>query len=303
MKANAPVVLFVYRRPEHTRRTLESLSLCDGAEKTDLWVFSDGPKSDREADSVAEVRALVRSVTGFRSVQLVESPRNQGLAASVIAGVGKVLSMAGTCIVVEDDLVLAPGFLSFLNQGLDVYRDSPLVFTLSGYTPPRSRVPMEPPGTVWFAPRPCSWGWAIWKDRWDKVDWTIADRGVFESERRARKQFNRGGRDLSYFLRRQFEGSIDSWAIRMAWNQNRQGGLTAYPTRSFVDNRGLDGTGTHSQIEKAHDSDLSEAAIPDTWPEPVETSPVNLRRFRRHYEGTWVERWIARLRKVRKLWR
>lgn len=300
MPTEAPVVLFVYKRPDHTRRTLESLARCEGAAVTDLWIFSDGPRSEGDAASVAQVRVVVRGARGFRSVKVIEAARNQGLAKSVIGGVGEVLASSHSCIVVEDDLELAPGFLVFLNRALDAYQDDPRVFTLSGYTPPWNRVPAEPPGSVWFAPRTCSWGWAVWKDRWDQVDWAVSDRSVFERDRKARKAFNRGGRDLSYFLKRQFDGTIDSWAVRMAWSQSRRGGLTLYPTRSFVDNRGLDGSGTHSQAQMNQGNDLSLALVPQVWPRPTEPPRGLLRQFRRHYEGSGTQRWLARWKK---LWR
>ena len=52
----APVALFVYNRPEHTRRTIASLQKCSLAERTQLYVFSDGPKDEADQIKVAEVR-------------------------------------------------------------------------------------------------------------------------------------------------------------------------------------------------------------------------------------------------------
>ena len=40
----APVVLFVYTRPWHTRQTIESLLKNEIARDTELFIFSDGPK-------------------------------------------------------------------------------------------------------------------------------------------------------------------------------------------------------------------------------------------------------------------
>jgi hypothetical protein len=195
-------------------------------------------------------------------------------------------------------LNLAPSFLTFLNSALDRYRSDRHVFSLSGYGPPPRRVPAGDPGEVWFAPRPCSWGWAIWKDRWQKVDWDLSDREAFFSDPEARRCFESGGRDLSYFLRLQLKGELDSWAVRMAWSQSRVGGLTLYPARSFVDNRGLDGSGTHSRAEGDQEIVLGEATIPMRWPEPFDPSAQLLKRFRRHYEGSWTERWAIRVEKV-----
>jgi hypothetical protein len=297
----AAVVLFVYRRPEHTQRTLASLARCWGASETDLWVFSDGPRTEADRDFVDAVRKVVHSASGFRSVQVSEAAANRGLAASVIDGVGQVLARSGACIVVEDDLDLAPGFLEFLNGALEHYAEVPEVFSLSGYAPPVRRVRVEPQNSVWFAPRPCSWGWATWKDRWDRVDWSVTDRKVFFEDAEARRRLESGGRDLAYFLRLQLRGDLDSWAVRMAWSQSRVGGLTLYPARSFVANHGLDGSGTHSRDEGDQGIDLAQAALPLAWPSPYLADQATLRRFRRHYEGSWSERWGHRWRKLGKL--
>jgi len=296
-----PLVLFVYKRPDHTLRTLKSLAHCKSADQTDLFIFSDGPRVDSDVKPIESVRKICRQATGFQSVTMEESPLNRGLAESVIAGVGAVLAQFSACIVVEDDLVVAPAFLEFLNKSLEVYQNQSRVFSLSGYAPPHSRVPAHPPGTVWFAPRPCSWGWAIWKDRWDHVDWDVTDHDAFFQEKRTRRGFEQGGRDLSYFLKLQLRGKLDSWAVRMAWSQSRVNGLTMYPTRSFVENGGLDGTGTHSRAQTRQLIDLTEAKVPSDWPEVDDSNDRLLRQFRRHYEGTWTERWAHRLNKLSRL--
>ena len=40
----APIALFVYNRPKHTLRVLESLKKNYLSKKTIIYIFSDGPK-------------------------------------------------------------------------------------------------------------------------------------------------------------------------------------------------------------------------------------------------------------------
>ena len=40
----APIVLFVYNRPDHTRRTVEGLLGNAEAKESLLYIFADGPK-------------------------------------------------------------------------------------------------------------------------------------------------------------------------------------------------------------------------------------------------------------------
>jgi dihydrodipicolinate synthase/N-acetylneuraminate lyase len=52
----APIALFVYNRPEHTRRTLEALRANRLAAASSLIVFSDGAKNEKNISSVEQVR-------------------------------------------------------------------------------------------------------------------------------------------------------------------------------------------------------------------------------------------------------
>src|SRR5690242_7563345 len=129
----APIVLFVYNRPEHTRRTVQSLLANDLARSSDLFIYSDAPRDDAAAAATVAVRDFVRTIEGFRSVTIIERNRNLGLARSVISGVTEICDKFGRAVVVEDDLLLSPDYLSFLNSALDQYSKEPKVFSVSGF--------------------------------------------------------------------------------------------------------------------------------------------------------------------------
>ena len=42
----APIILFVYNRPWHTRKTIEALQKNELADQSDLIIYSDAPKND-----------------------------------------------------------------------------------------------------------------------------------------------------------------------------------------------------------------------------------------------------------------
>ena len=63
----APVILFTYNRPEHTKRTIEALAANELAAETDLYVFSDAAKKDADKGKVQEIRDYVKSVQGIPS--------------------------------------------------------------------------------------------------------------------------------------------------------------------------------------------------------------------------------------------
>ena len=92
IKQYAPIVLFVYNRPEHTKKTIESLQKNEGASESDLFIYCDGAKNEAAEAKVKEVRQYVHSVTGFKTVTVVEREKNYGLARSVITGVTEIVN-------------------------------------------------------------------------------------------------------------------------------------------------------------------------------------------------------------------
>jgi hypothetical protein len=244
----APIILFVFNRPDHTRRTLQALAANPEASESELSIFADGPRKDRpnELAMVQEVRRVIRESYPFKKISIQESEQNRGLANSVIRGVTEVLQKHDSVIVLEDDVITAPSFLQFMNTALSHYSKDPQIFSVSGYS-----VPVEAPAgysyDAYLGYRFSSWGWATWKDRWGTVDWEVKDYPQFQTDRIARSQFNLGGDDLSEMLDRQRQGKVDSWAVRMAYGQFKKRGYTVFSLPTLVVNEGFDGSGTHCQ--------------------------------------------------------
>jgi hypothetical protein len=132
----APIILFVYNRLDNLTTTVQSLQRDPLAAESELFIFSDHPREEKDAAAVAGVRRYIRTITGFRGVCISEAPQNMGLARSVISGVSEVINRYGAAIVLEDDLVCSTNFLSFMNQALEYYRNDTRIFSVGGYTKP-----------------------------------------------------------------------------------------------------------------------------------------------------------------------
>ena len=276
-----PIVLFAYARPRHTQRTLQTLLDNHGASEHELIVHIDGPKSSHDARSVAEVVQAVEQAAAsgrFKRVTVHRSQRNRGLAASVIAGVSDALSTHQSVIVLEDDLLLAPDFLTFMDDALAVYADDERIWSVSGFSPALPGL-AHYPHDLYLSLRASSWGWGSWRRSWSLVDWYVDDYAAFEYDLIDRAVFNRGGRDLAAMLDAQMDGRIDSWAIRWCYSQYRRGMYSVVPTRSKVRNIGLDGSGTHGAVEERRDQPL--LAEPVVF-EELTLDPVVLRDFARN---------------------
>ena len=244
----APIVLFVYNRPEHTRIALQSLSECQYADQSALYIFADQAKNEKAKEKVEQVRRIIKEdiwKRKFAEVNITEASQNKGLANSVISGVTQVINKYGQVIVVEDDNRVAPDFLDYMNRGLEYYEHNDRIGEIGGYCAP-IRIPDDYPYDVFAMGRGSSYAWASWKDRWNQIDWEVTDYKQFKNNPKKRRAFNEYGEDLFQMLEGQMEGNIDSWAIRSAYSKFKNGLLCIMPVKTRVENQGYDGTGVHN---------------------------------------------------------
>ena len=280
----APIALFVYNRPHHTKTVVEALLGNDLAAESELFVFADGPRNPEASEAVNEVRRYIRGITGFRSVTVIERDVNLGCAQSIVSGVTEIVNRFGQVIVVEDDILTSPYFLKYMNEGLDCYRHNERVACIHGYIyPVKARLP-----ETFFIRGADIWGWATWKRGWDLYE---HDCEKLLNELYAKK--------LSYkLLKNQIEGKLDTWDIRWYAATFLQDKLTLYPGRSLVRNIGIDGSGTHCGTNALFDTALSR--------EPVLVKKIRIkenarcRKAFKHYfkppDETFVDRVIDKIK-------
>lgn len=267
----APIALFVYNRPVHTRRTVKALLKNKLAGESDLFIFSDAPKTPEAAEAVREVREYIRTITGFRSVSIIERDKNFGLANSIIDGVTSVVNERGRIIVLEDDLVVTPHFLDFMNRALDKYENEQQVIQVSGYMFP---VKVKIKEDALFLPLTTSWGWATWKRAWQLFDPDAKGYAQVKADLALRKRFNLDGAyDYFSMLEAQLAGRVDSWAVRWQLSAFLNNSLTIYPRQSLIVNAGFDGSGTHgTMVGLLSHSGAENSFSPKTFPSEIKPS-------------------------------
>ena len=244
--ALAPIVLFVYARPEHSRKVLEALAKNPEARESILYIFADGPSdgaSTKILDSIREVRLLIRERLWCGIVHIQESLVNRGLADSIVAGVTEVITKHGRAIVLEDDIALERGALSYFNEALELYQDDAVVMQVSGFM---VRTPWWAPSTG-FLRVSSSWGWATWARAWKHYSGNSKNLRE-QIDRTGRCGFDLGGASFHYDeLCRNERGELRTWAVKWYASIFLQGGLCLYPRRSLLRNLGFDGSGENCE--------------------------------------------------------
>ena len=293
----SPVLLFVYNRPVHTRQAVTSLLRNALASQTLLFIYSDAAKTADDRPLVDEVRTYIHDIKGFASVTVVERSENWGLARNIIDGVTTQVRRFGRVIVLEDDLVVAPYFLQFMNDALEAYQDEPRVGHIQACD--FTGDPSLP--DTFLIKFTGSWGWATWARAWQYFNPDGAALLAEMKRRKLTRTFDFGGNyPFTRMLRRQIEGKNNSWAIR--WNASLflADILSLNVGRSLVQNNGFDGSGTHCGNEDLYHSSLWLDPLPVTRIVPAEENREARRAFARYYHRTncFVAKVIRRLKRM-----
>ena len=293
----APILLFVYNRPAHTLKTLNALRQNKLSEQSELFIFSDGYKGEADKAEVDKVRTIIRSPEGFKAVHIIENPNNLGLANNIIGGVTKIVNEYGKVIVLEDDLIAAPYFLTFMNEGLEKFEQEEKIGHIHGHCFPIANLP-----DAFLIRWTGSWGWATWQRAW--THFNPDGKALLEEIERSNlsKKFDfNGNYPFTRMLRRQVNGENDSWAIR--WNASLflADMLSLNAGKSLIQNIGFDGSGIHSGSEDIYSTQLYTGKLSIDIDKIEENIEVR-KAFERYYGRTnsFVAKAIRRLRRIRK---
>lgn len=270
MQSLAPIALFVYNRPQHTERTLQFLQQNELAAQSHLYIFSDGAKTDLDREKVTAVRKIIKKADGFKSVKVIESKVNAGLANAVIAGVTQLIAEYDQVIVFEDDLITSPHTLSYFNNALNHYREEEKVMHIGAYMYPLKSDNLSP---SFFYRAATSWGWATWGRAWKNFEPDI-NILIKQFDKKKRTAFSIDNKMNFWKQMQEFKkGKNNSWAIRWYASIFLKGGITLNPSQSLVNNIGHDGTGVHSGINDIYNVIINPKPIVE-FPTIIAEDPI-----------------------------
>jgi hypothetical protein len=285
----APITIFSYKRLDALKGLVQSLLLNSQASQSNLIVYSDGPKNEDDRLLIEGCREYVQNLTGFFSVKLVSRDSNLGLSKSMISGVSEVLKEYEKIIVLEDDLVVSPFFLKFMNDALVKYIDKDDVISIHGYVYPVENILPE---TFFLRGADC-WGWGTWRRAWSffKADGEKLLNNLTQTHQLKEFNFNNSF-NYSGMLRDQIEGKNDSWAILWYASAFLSNKLTLYPGKSLISNAGNNGSGTHKNDSKLFDVKLNvtEVDLQDISIEHSKFAADAFEAYFRRINGNWLSK-------------
>ena len=242
----APITLFTFNRLEHLEKTINSLKKNNLAIHSELIIFSDYAKKRKDKIKIQEIRIYLKKISGFRKIKIYERKVNFGLSKNIITGLNKVFKKYERTIILEDDILVDKFFLKYMNEGLSLYKSDKRIASIHGYIYP---IKFDKSIKEYFFLKGADcWGWGTWKRAWKAFD-KNGKKLINEIDQKNLKyEFNFNNTyDYYQMLKKQIDGKNNSWAIRWYASAFLKNMLTLYPSKTFVRNIGIDGSGTHGK--------------------------------------------------------
>ena len=290
----APIIVFCYNRPNHLEQTLEALSRNEFADQSTLYIYCDGPRdeaSEEMRQKIAAVRQIARKRQWCRDVQVVERKHNVGLMNNIVGAVTEIVNQYGRVITMEDDIITSKGYLRFMNEALELYKNDEQVMHISGYMWPHKR---RLPDTFFYEVPYPGGGWATWKRAWKH--YTNDTKSLYDYWCTRWGEFNKFGDN---YLQKQLEanyfGTMKTWFIKWHAVMLQRGAMTLYPGQSLTNNIGFDDQATNCFATTQFD------VIPVEKVPVARQSIKENKRAAREIYAFYQGRWYNRRRRTRLL--
>lgn len=242
----APIALFVYNRPKHLKKTLNSLKKNPETRMSTIYIFSDSFKNKDllNKKKVEEVRKIIKKINFFKKKIIIERKKNFGLKKNILTGISSVLRKHSNIVILEDDLIVSKFFLKYMNEALVKFKNFKRVWHISAWNYDIKENNYEK--DAFFITNMNCWGWGTWKDRWIKLN-TKSKYYIKKFGNKDKYKFNLDGsfENFSQIIRNHNK-TLSSWAI--FWNATifLNKGLCLNPIKSLTLNIGQDLSGTNT---------------------------------------------------------
>jgi hypothetical protein len=283
----APIIVFAYDRSNHLRRTLDALAKNDLASQSELYIYCDGARetaSTEQVERIRENRKVAHGADGFKSVTIIEREKNVGLKANIVGAVTEIVNKYGRVITLEDDIVTSTGFLRYMNEALELYKDDEQVMHISGYMWPHRGKLAE---TFFYEVPYPGGGWATWQRAWKH--YTDDVKPLYDYWCNKWDEFNKFGDNyLQKQLEANYHGTMKTWFIKWHAVMLKMNALTLYPGQSLTNNIGFDDQATNCFATTKFDV-VPVDYVPVTR-QAIKENKRAAREIYAFYQGRWYNR-------------
>lgn len=268
----APVLITVYDRFDCIQNAIDSLKKNDLAKYTDLYIASDYAYEDSHKPIIEEIRAYINSIKGFKKVEGIFWDKNKGSFDSCMDAINYIFSKYDKIITFEDDILVSNRFLEYMNKALDFYKDDTRIMSIASHTRDKDVTYKGYPYEVYLLRMYSPWGSAIWKDRFECIDYSLKDINEFLNNKQEIKRFNAISRHMLPLINDMLEKGKKYGDVIVCYNMFKMNKLTLYPIKPLSVNRGHDGRGEHCGKDEIWQN---QQLVNDFCPQMIENPPLD----------------------------
>jgi hypothetical protein len=241
-----PVALFVFNRPDTTRRVFEAIAKVRPAK---LLLTADGPRPGKtgEAEACQQVRDIVDRVDWPCEVSTNFAESNLGCGERMISGLNWVFSLVEEAIILEDDCLPDASFFPFCRELLEKYRGDNRIAYICG-TNLMERY-LKTDASYYFSQFGGIWGWATWRSAWQRYDRHLEDWPKLRSSGMLSEIFEQP-KVVAYwtgiFDAMHENRGPNTWDYQWLYTCLKNNSLMAVPSVNLISNIGFGDGGTHT---------------------------------------------------------
>lgn len=243
-----PVLFITFCRPDYARQTWDGIK---AAKPKKLYFYSNKGREEKdgEIERNNEIREYIKEIDWECELKTWFREECVDIYASLWGAIDWIFQNEPEAIILEEDCVPTLGFFDYAEKMLDRFRDEKRIWIISG----DNILNYSPKNVDYILSRNFQiYGWASWKDRWNKIDWSIKDAEAFlESD--ALKCFYpirkmRNDREWRIKISIPFLRKTKCWDGIFYLNMEMNDGLCIFPRCHLVSNIGV--SGTHNKQKK-----------------------------------------------------
>ncbi|MFN6089414.1 MAG: nucleotide-diphospho-sugar transferase [Cyclobacteriaceae bacterium] len=168
-----PILFIVFNRPNHTRKVLERIR---EIKPNFLFVAADGPRRSHvgDADKCNEVREIIkRGIDWPCEIKTQFRDENLGCGIGPAQAITWFFDNVEEGIILEDDCLPGISFFNFCSTLLNYYRNDEQIMHIGGSNFQNQKKKVD--YSYYFSAYSHNWGWATWKNRWRKYNYSIGN--------------------------------------------------------------------------------------------------------------------------------
>lgn len=289
-----PVLFLIFNRLDTTKKVFEIIRQ---AKPEKLYIASDAGRNEEEKKRVAIVRDyIIQNIDWDCEYKTLFREENLGCKYAVSSAIDWIFENEEMGIILEDDCLPSLSFFWYCQEMLFRYKDDLRIWHITGNNLNEKWQRNNDESYYFGGVYASIWGWATWRNRWDKYDVEMTDYTDFVENGRLKDVCDGGKqiKDRHLELKRILTG-LDTWDFQWTYARWKNNGLSVNPSVNMIQNIGFGEGATHTkqQNDERANMKFTNITFPLKHPKFIIRDSISETKF---YHSMYRLKWIDRIK-------